>query len=226
MSQDEDRPPVEEEKNLEEEKSEEKKESVDTAPKPKEKRKYIFNCTKCGECCADRPSIPVTFLDLEKWMKKGVIQAVFPYLQLEVVKPSDELPEYIQMSLKKTDGSTGCPLYDADNKLCNIYHSLPMECDAFPLGYNGQNFVLKMITCQGLGEGKMTKEQLIEDRKKAQDDFEAKVMTANILPLVNTLFFKHMMKQQEEMMANMPEDQRQKLDEILKGAKEPPKDES
>ena len=83
-----------------------------------------------------------------------------------------------------------------------------------------------MKTCQGLGVGKMTKEQLLEDRKKAQDDFEAKVMTANILPLVNTLFFKHMMKQQEEMMASMPEDQRQKLDEILKGAKEPQKDES
>ncbi len=232
MSQDEDKLPAEEEESIEEEKPEEvKSEELEMEEKkkdsePQKKKRYIFQCTKCGDCCVDRRSIPVTFIDLEKWMKKGVIQSVFPYLQLEVVKASDELPEYIQMSLKKTDGNIGCPLYDADNKICNIYHSLPMECDAFPLGFNGQNFVLKMKTCQGLGVGKMTKEQLLEDRKKAQDDFEAKVMTANILPLVNTLFFKHMMKQQEEMMASMPEEQRQKLDEILKGAKEPQKDES
>ena len=80
---------------------EEKVEEKEKDSKPKKTMKYVFpECVKCGDCCADRSSVPVTFIDLEKWMKKGVIQSVFPYLQLEVVKASDELPEYIQMSLK------------------------------------------------------------------------------------------------------------------------------
>ncbi|MFX0094961.1 MAG: YkgJ family cysteine cluster protein [Candidatus Hodarchaeota archaeon] len=204
----------------EEEPEEDKKDSTDAQPKPKKKKKYVFNCTKCGECCTDRTSVPVTFLDLERWINGGVIQSLFQYLELETVKIRDDIPEFLHLTLKKADGEAGCPLYDVTNKICNIYHSLPTECDAFPLGYNGRNFLLKMKNCPGLGQGKMTTERLADDRRKAKEDFEAKTTTTSLLPLINTVFFKHMMKQQEEMMTKMPKDQREKLEEILKTSKE------
>lgn len=186
----------------------------------KKKAKYVFECVKCGECCVERSSVPVTFTDLEKWLSKGVLQSVFPYLQLDVIKIREDIPEFLQLVLKNPDGKAGCPLYDSNNKLCNIYHSLPSECNAFPLGFSGKSFILKMKTCKGLGTGKMTKERLEQDCKNAQDDFTAKTSTTSLLPLLNTLFFKHMMKQQEEMMKKMPEEQKQKLEEILKGTKD------
>jgi len=41
--------------------------------KKKGKKKYVHNCTKCGQCCKDRPGVTVTIADIENWTKKGMI---------------------------------------------------------------------------------------------------------------------------------------------------------
>lgn len=43
------------------------------------KSKFVFKCTRCGNCCV-RGDIPLTFWDLELWAKNKVIANMFPHL--------------------------------------------------------------------------------------------------------------------------------------------------
>ena len=47
--------------------SNDKAENMKTEKKGKEK--FVFNCTKCGNCCENRGPIPITFMDLQNWAK-------------------------------------------------------------------------------------------------------------------------------------------------------------
>lgn len=184
--------------------------------KTKEKKKYVFNCTKCGQCCEKREVVPVSLTDLRTWTQSGMINSIFPHLKMKAFQTTiqDQPREVISMVLVGKE--TGCPLYDSDNKLCNIYHSMPLECQAFPLGYNGQQYFIKDKTVPGLGQGSMTKERLVADRDNARLDYEAQVETQMLLPITYSLFMQNLIEQQQKIRDDMPEEKRQQLDDLLK----------
>lgn len=192
-------------------------EETKTEEKKPEKKKYIFNCTKCGQCCQKREFVPVSFADLRKWTQSGIINTIFPHLKLRSfpAKIQEEVREVISMVLAGTE--TGCPLYDSENKLCNIYHSMPLECQAFPLGYNGHQYFIKDKTVPGIGQGTMSKEKLVTDRDNARLDYEAQIETQMLLPITYSLFMQNLIEQQQKIRDEMPEDKRKQLDDLLKG---------
>lgn len=196
-----------------------KDDTKETEAKPKPKKKYIFNCTKCGQCCEKRELVPVSLADIRRWAQSGVINSVFPHLKFRTLKTTGDNPqEFLTLGLVSEEN--GCPLYDKENKLCNIYHSLPLECKAFPLGYNGSNYYIKDKSVPGLGQGTMTKEKLIADRDSAREDFEARIESQMVLPMMYSLFMQNLMEQQQKIMDEMPEEKRQQLDDLLKPKKD------
>jgi Fe-S-cluster containining protein len=203
------------ENQKEEEIQEDQEEMVEQAEK-KEKgtSKYVFECQKCGKCCEKRDSVIVSFTDLQRWSEDVTLPSLFPYLTLEV-KDGD----YVQISLKKQDeedrSDTGCPMYDKENKICNIYFSMPLYCKSFPLGYDGDKYFLKDSSCPGIGEGAMSEDSLTEARLSAKDDFEARVSTTLLLPVVHGLTFKFIMEQSKKHIESLTEDQKEKLRDVL-----------
>lgn len=201
------------------EKEETTNSSSQTETKSK-KKKFIFNCTKCGQCCEKRKFVPVSFADIRNWTTAGTIEALYPHLKLQtfLTKVGEETRETISIVLVGSE--KGCPMYDQENKLCNIYHSMPLECKAFPLGFNGQNYIIKDKTVPGLGTGTMTKDRLITDRDNARLDYNARVETQMLLPLTyslsSSLFMKNLLEQQQKKMEEMPEDKKQKLEDLFK----------
>lgn len=184
--------------------------------KPKAKKKYVFNCTKCGNCCEKREFVPVTLTDMRNWIKSGTINAVFPHLRFRALQTVGTEEKQELLTLVITGSENGCSLFDKENRLCNIYHSMPLECKAFPLGYNGKNYFIKDKSVPGIGQGTMTKERLIEDRDNARADFEARIETQMMLPLLYSLFMQNLLEQQQKAMDEMPEEKRKQLDELLK----------
>lgn len=204
----------------EEKKIENDEETSDSPSKEEEKKeikKYIFNCTKCGQCCEKREFVPVSYTDIRNWTTTGTINSIFQHLKIKTfpTQVGGETREAISIVLAGSE--KGCPLYDQENKLCNIYHSMPLECKAFPLGFNGQNYIIKDKTVPGLGNGSMTKEKLIADRDSARQDYDARVETQMLLPLTYSLFMQNLLEQQQKIRDEMSEDKRQQLDDLLKG---------
>ncbi len=197
-------------------KNEEDEKSSPPAEDKPPKKKYVFNCTKCGQCCEKREYVPVSFDDIRKWTQSGVINSVFPNLKMQTfpTQIQGEVREVVSIVISALDKG-GCPLFDQENKLCNIYHSMPLECLAFPLGYNGTQYYVKDKTVPGLGNGTMTKEQLIIDRDNARKDFEARVDTQTLLPFTYTLFMQNLIEQQQKIREEMPEEKRKQLDDLL-----------
>ncbi len=157
----------------------------------------------------------VSMADLERWNKDMTLPSLYPFLTIEV-KDDD----YVQISLKKSEkevnkAEKGCPLYDEENKLCNIYFSMPLYCKSFPLGYDGKRYFLKDKSCQGIGKGKMSEEELKEVREAAREDFEARVSTSMLLPVIHGLALKFLLEQSKKQMNGLTEEQKEKLKEIL-----------
>ncbi len=177
--------------------------------------KYIFECQKCGQCCEKKDSVMISMADLERWNKDVTLPSLYPFLTIEI-KNGD----YFQISLKKPDTKEGkieqgCPLYDAENKICNIYFSMPLYCKSFPLGYDGEMYFLKDKNCPGIGKGKMSEEELKEARKTAKEDFEARVSTTLLLPVMNSLAVKFLMEQSKRQIESLTDDQKNKLKDIF-----------
>ena len=183
-------------------------------PTEKPRQRYKFECTRCGECCASKKEVQVTFGDLTRWIQKGTINAILPHLRMEI---KDQIPFLV---LKQRDNGEKCPLYDSENKACNIYHSMPCSCRSFPLGFNGTKYFLVDRSCPGIGKGVMSKEQLEQDRESARMHFEETAQTLTILPIIHILTIMRLQKEQQEEMENLSEEQRQQLEEILGTPKE------
>jgi len=194
----------------------EDKEGQEEQETPPKTKKYVFNCTKCGTCCEKRGYVPVSLVDIRNWAKSGTLNAIFPNLKFQTLQAGESEEKQAFMTLVIAGSENGCSLFDKENRLCNIYHTMPLECKAFPLGYNGKNYYIKDKTVPGLGNGTMTKERLIEDRDNARADFEARVETQMMLPLLYSLFMQNLMEQQQKVMEQMPEEKRKQLDELLK----------
>jgi len=189
----------------------------------KKPQKFVFNCIKsCGQCCERWEEIPVYIEDLQRWLTDGSLNAVLPFLQIK------ELSQFaVQMILKRPSkgdeedsNPSGCPLYDHENKICNLYYSMPLHCSAYPLGFNGQKFFLVDKDCPGLGNGKMTKEWLTACKTRAQDHFNAQGSSAGLMSILYGLILGHIMKKSQEAMEQLSEEDRKKLDELLTKSKE------
>ncbi len=153
--------------------------------------------------------------DLKRWNKDMTLPSLLPFLTLDLLD-NDSL----QLSLKKPeigegDPQKGCPLYDETNKICNIYFSMPLFCSSFPLGFDGKSFFIKDKTCPGLGKGKMTPESLKSAREEAISDFEARVSTTMLLPLIQGLTLKLALDQSKKEMEKLSPEQKQKLNEVF-----------
>ncbi|MHA1199572.1 MAG: YkgJ family cysteine cluster protein [Candidatus Heimdallarchaeaceae archaeon] len=181
----------------------------------KEQKRYVHNCTKCGQCCEKWEEVPIYIEDLQRWINDGTLQYAMPFIHMEEIPPV-----YIRLKLKKPEteddpNPSGCPLYDYANKICNVYSSMPVHCAAYPLAYNGEKHFLVDNESPGLGEGSMTNESLTIARQRAKDHFEAISNSSALLPFLYTLILGEIMRKSQEAMSTLSEDDKKQLEDLL-----------
>jgi len=218
-----------------EEMKQEEKQEVKKSEEEKQERKekkpprFVFNCIKgCGKCCERWDEVPVYISDIQRWIKDGSLNYVLPFLQ---IKEINQFSVQLVLKRNKEENDTnpsGCPLYDHENKICNLYYSMPIHCSAYPLAFNGQKYFLAdKEECPGLGNGKMTKEWLNTCKSRAQEHFNSQGSTMGVLSILYGLILGHIMKKSQEAMEQLSEEDRKKIDELLaksKSEKEEEKD--
>jgi Fe-S-cluster containining protein len=190
-------------------------EDKDAREEERSQSKYVFECQKCGTCCEKMEYVVVSWDDLKRWNHDMTLPSLYPFLSLELLD-NDSL----QLSLRKPESEEGdqsmsCPLYDEENKICNIYFSMPLFCSSYPLGFDGKNYFIKDSSCPGIGKGKMTPESLKTAREKARLDFEARVSTTLLLPLIQGLTLKFALDQSRKEMEKLTPEQKEKLSEVF-----------
>lgn len=188
--------------------------------------KFRFECTRCGACCQNRGPIPITFNDLARWTKSGSFMTIIlPHIELGSISEEDELSKialvpYIKMQDIDEQGLGVCPFYDKENKMCNIYFTMPINCKTFPLSFNGEKFYVSDPTCEGIGKGEMTKEKLLEMRDTAVREYNERADTAIAMVPLQGLFIKHFMKESQEKISKLSDEERDRLDELIKKSEE------
>jgi len=224
--------------NQNSEKVEESKAEKPEDEEVKAKSKFTFKCTRCNECCLARGPIPITFWDLELWAKNGVVANFMPYLDIYqkpdggidlVLKPLPPPPKEGEENIQKDPFGNvpieelldvKCPLYNKDDKKCLIYDNRPLSCRTYPLEFDGKNFIVVDADCPGVGESGMTKEELVKMRETAKTMHYELTRMRIALPVLNQIvsnnFMKMLMKQQMDAMSKMSDDDRSKIDDILK----------
>ena len=228
----------------EDKKKEEKKEESETKTDAEEsKAKFTFKCTRCDKCCLGRGPIPITFWGLELWARNGVVANFLPYLDIYskpdggidlILKPLPP-PQKEGEEEKPRDPFGGvpiedllevkCPLYNKEKKECLVYDNRPLSCRTYPLEFDGKNFTVVDVECPGIGEEGMTKEELKDMRDTAKQMFYELTRMRIALPVLSQLISQKvmmdLMKQNMEAMSKMSDEDRSKLDEILKKEQEP-----
>ena len=133
-----------------------------------------------------------------------------PYL--DIVLASDEGAQaFMQGDLEHK----GCPMYDSVNKLCNIYHSMPLYCRSFPLAFNGTGYFLKDRECQGIGQGSMTQASLEVHRKVAREELEARRECGILMPSLQGVFTRFFVEASAKTLEGMSDDDRRSLEDLL-----------
>jgi len=226
------------------EEPEQVKEKIDEKADTEEpKTKFTFKCTRCDKCCLARGPIPITFWDLELWAKNGVVANFLPYMDIYskpdggidlVLKPLPPPPkEGEEEKPRDPFGNVPiedllevkCPLYNKEKKECLVYDNRPLSCRTYPLEFDGKNFTVVDVECPGIGEEGMTKEDLSEMRDTAKQMFYELTRMRIALPVLSQLISQKvmmdLMRQNMEAMSKMSDEDRTKLDEILKKEQEP-----
>lgn len=100
-----------------------------------------------------------------------------------------------------------------------------MSCRTYPLEFDGKNFTVVDVDCPGIGEEGMSKEDLKEMRETAKHMFYELTRMRISLPVLSQIISQKvmmdLMRQNMEAMSKMSDEDRAKLDEILKKEKEP-----
>ena len=226
------------------EEKEQVKEDIEVKADTEEtKAKFTFKCTRCDKCCLSRGPIPITFWDLELWARNGVVANFLPYMDIYskpdggidlVLKPLPPPPqEGEEEKLRDPFGNipiedlleVKCPLYNKEKKECLVYDNRPLSCRTYPLEFDGKNYTVVDVECPGIGEEGMTKEDLTKMRDTAKQMFYELTRIRIALPVLSQLISQKvmmdLMKQNMEAMSKMSEDDRTKLDEILRKDQEP-----
>jgi Fe-S-cluster containining protein len=188
--------------------------------------KFIYECVRCGHSCADRNHVELTLRDLQRWTMDQTLAAVFQYIRLaplgnpflDLVLASEEGLE----ATRKGDREwRGCPLYDRENRCCNIYATMPLACRAFPLAHDGEAFFIRDRECKGLGHGEMTVERLKSHRDAAREELDARRETLMLLPALQGVFTRFFVDESNRALERMSEEDRARIEEIVS---KPPKD--
>jgi Fe-S-cluster containining protein len=182
--------------------------------------KFVYECVRCGHSCEDRNFVEVTLEDLRTWAKDQTLASLFPHLRLmsvgrpylDVVLASDEGLRAFEAGDREY---VGCPLYDRENHLCNIYSSMPLYCRAFPLAWNGNSYFIKDRECQGIGKGSMTAERLAAHREDARRELEARRETGILMPTLQGVFTRFFVEASARTLEAMTPDDRSKLEELM-----------
>ena len=236
--------------NSKNEEESEKKDEVKEEDEPEKKTdieepkaKFTFKCTRDDKCCLARGPIPITFWDLELWAKNGVVANFMPYLDIYskpdggidlILKPLPPPPKEGEEEKPKDPFGTvpiedllevKCPLYNKEKEECLVYDNRPLSCRTYPLEFDGKNYTVVDVECPGIGEEDMTKEELKEMRDTAKQMFYELTRMRIALPvltqLVSQKVMMDLMRQNMEAMSKMSEEDRTKLDEILRKGQEP-----
>ena len=109
-----------------------------------------------------------------------------------------------------------CSLYHRDNKACTIHYNKPLFCKSYPLGYNGENYVLKSKECTGVGKGQLTKDELMQMREDAKEDHESRQMTAQVFPVLQGIFFRQLAEESKKFMEALSPEDKEKMEKLLK----------
>jgi len=163
--------------------------------------KFIFECQKTGRCCYNiRDPVKVYDIDLARWWTDGSFGTVFPHLKLhltEALVPNEINIEKIALKEEEKrpeeeNFNAVCPLLNRETKECTIYSTRPITCKAFPLGYNGENFIIRDLECPGIDKGTMTAERLKTIRTAAKREYSSNNRTITLLPAIHSLIMKEL----------------------------------
>ena len=182
-------------------------ENVKAAPK------FVYNCVRCGQYCSKVKNVPVYFQDIIRWRKSGVLNGLAQNIGMDM---SGGFP---QLVLETKEGETGCPMYDSENKLCQIHHDMPLNCQAYPLNYNGSKYFVMDKACEGLGQGSMDAKQLKTQRDAALNDYEAKTESNAVVPFLYSVIMGELVDQSRKSMEHMTEEQKAQIQDIVKEEK-------
>lgn len=187
------------------------------------KQKFIFECTKCGNCCAERGPIPITFWDLKLWGSKGVVDNFLPYLQLfknpkgfiDLILAQENYSEETTDNVDKK-----CPLFNSETKECLVFDIRPLSCRTYPLEYDGSQYQIVDVECPGVGNGEMTKEGRLKMRDNAQlmnkELVNMRISIPVLAQVIQKDIVKEMIKQQQNAMKNIDPATMQKINELMK----------
>ncbi|MDP6364417.1 MAG: YkgJ family cysteine cluster protein [Candidatus Poseidoniia archaeon] len=174
--------------------------------------KFIYDCVRCGQYCSSVDGVPVTLQDLLRWQASGELGRLVTHLGLET---DSGFPRLV---LKPPEGEEqGCPVYDVKTKDCGLYDDLPLNCQAYPLGYNSQKYYVVDQACQGLGEGEMTTDRLRAQRDCARNEYEARSSSAATLPVMYGLVMRELMDQSRQAMESLTPEQKAELERRFRG---------
>ena len=169
--------------------------------------KFKFECQRTGDCCR-RENIAVNFSDLQRWISDQTIFRVIHYLKISLDG------EVLQLQLTKSDDGY-CNLYHRDNKACSIHYNKPLFCKSYPLGFNGENYIIKSRECTGLDKGTMTHETLKEMRNDAFEDFVGRRQTSELLPILQSIFFTQLAEESRRLMDELSPEEKEKVEKML-----------
>ena len=172
--------------------------------------KFIHNCVRCGQYCSKNKGVPIYFDDISRWRENGTLTSISKYIGMDM---SNGFPKLI---LEPNENEQGCPVYDSENKNCQIFHDMPLNCQAYPLGYNGEKYFITDQKCQGLGKGDVSLGKLKIQKKASKDAFNAKKESETVVPLMYSIIMGNLVEQSKKAMENMSEEQKEQIDNIVK----------
>ena len=192
---------------------------------PERPPKFIYECVRCGHSCQDRNVLVITLRDIKHWVEDQTLEAIYRHIRLvdigmPFLEPALASEEGLKAFREGDKDHKGCPLYDKDNRLCNIYSSMPLACRAFPLAYDGERFLVRDRECRGLGHGEMTADRLKAHRDAAREEHEALLETAMLIPAMQGMFTKYFWEESNRTLEAMSEEDRKKIEEVLSHARE------
>ncbi|MFQ5976207.1 MAG: YkgJ family cysteine cluster protein [Candidatus Hydrothermarchaeales archaeon] len=177
----------------------------------KKKPKFVFECQRTGRCCEVRQNIEVFIQDIERWWKDGTYTKVIS--ELDITTLPNGMPMGLSIKKKDVKGKTICPFLEGVD--CSIYATRPISCIAYPLGFNGENYILLDKECPGLNKGTMKKERLVEMGGAARGVHESRTRMISVLPILQAVVVKRMVEESEKVMEKLSDEEKEGIKKML-----------
>lgn len=175
------------------------------------KPKFVFECQRTGNCCELRGNIEVFIEDLTRWGEQSSFEKIVS--ELDITYLPNGMPLSLIIKKKEIHGKIVCPFLEDKN--CSIYGTRPISCVGYPLGYNGENYILLDKECPGINKGTMKKELLSDMRDAAKRSYESRRQTISVLPFIQAVVVKKMVEESEKMMEKLSKEEKEDIDKML-----------